>query len=203
VAGVVGSTAQRGLEAARRLGVDRAYPDLDAMLGDRSVDVVHNCTPNDVHREVSAGALAAGKHVLSEKPLGLDSAETAALVEAAADLGRLHEERIRPAGQVETFARAGAGATRYPVDTEDFGSVLLRFASGARGTFVVSQVSAGRKNRLWLEVDTPGAAFAWDQEEPNHLWIGRRGEPNRDLPRDPALLGAGAAPLAHYPGGHQ
>src|SRR5438105_4744703 len=84
VAGVVGSTAQRGLEAARRLGVDRAYPDLDAMLGDRSVDVVHNCTPNDVHREVSAGALAAGKHVLSEKPLGLDSAETAALVEAAA-----------------------------------------------------------------------------------------------------------------------
>src|SRR5207302_9242076 len=81
--------------------------------------------------------------------------------------------------------------------------VLMRFASGARGAFSVSQVSPGRKNRLWFEVDAARASFAWDQEEPNRLWIGRRDRQNGELVRDPSLLGPEAAPLARYPGGHQ
>src|SRR5205814_9554333 len=87
--------------------------------------------------------------------------------------------------------------------TEDLGSAILRFASGARGAFSVSQVSPGRKNRLWFQVDTARASFAWDQEEPNRLWIGRRDDANRELVRAPSLLAPAAAPFAHHPGGHQ
>jgi predicted dehydrogenase len=125
------------------------------------------------------------------------------VVEVMADLGRLYDERLRPSGEVETFARGGERGTRYTVDTEDFGSVLVRFASGARGAFSVSQVSPGRKNRLWFEVDAARASFVWDQEEPNRLWIGRRDEPNVEVVRDPSLLSPSVAPLARFPGGHQ
>jgi predicted dehydrogenase len=123
--------------------------------------------------------------------------------EVTADLGRLHEERLRPAGEVETFARSDGAAVPVPMDTEDFGSVLLRFDNGVRGGFSVSQVSPGRKNRLSFQVDAAEASFAWDQENPNDLWVGRRDEPNSDVPRDPSLLDPPAARLAHYPGGHQ
>jgi predicted dehydrogenase len=64
-------------------------------------------------------------------------------------------------------------------------------------------VSAGRKNHLFFEIDGADASISWDQEDPNWLAIGRRDEPNDLLPRDPALLRRDAAPLAHYPPGHQ
>ena len=126
------------------------------------------------------------------------------VVAVCAELGTLHAERLRPTGGVETFARADDGErTSVAIDTEDFASVLLRFAGGARGVLTVSQVTAGRKNRLLLELDAARSSFAWDQEEPNRLWIGRRDGPNAELPRDPSLLVPEAAALAHYPGGHQ
>jgi predicted dehydrogenase len=73
------------------------------------------------------------------------------------------------------------------VESEDFGTVLLRFESGARGTFAVSQASAGRKNRLLFEIDTSEASFAWDQEHPDTAWVGRRHGPNLEFLRDPGL----------------
>src|SRR5436190_20533224 len=82
VAGVVGRTPERARAAADRLGVDRVYPDLDALLADRQVQAVHNGTPNDRHAEVTLAALAAGKHVLSEKPLALDANQSATLAAA-------------------------------------------------------------------------------------------------------------------------
>jgi predicted dehydrogenase len=119
-----------------------------------------------------------------------------------ADFGRVHRERVRP-GEVETFARATGEGERVRIDTEDHASILLRFEDGARGVLTVSQVTAGRKNRLLLEVDAGTASFSWDQEEPNRLWIGRREEANLELVRDPHLLSPGAAALARLPGGHQ
>jgi predicted dehydrogenase len=89
------------------------------------------------------------------------------------------------------------------VETEDAASILLRFASGARGAVTVSQVSAGWKNRLFFEIDAAEASLAWDQEEPNLLRTGRRDRENAILARDPSLLRPEAAALAHYPGGHQ
>jgi predicted dehydrogenase len=113
--------------------------------------------------------------------------------------------RQKPAGAVETFAgpRAAPPATMpQPVATEDYATVLLRFSGGARGAMTVSQVSAGRKNRLWFEIDGAAASLAWDGEQPNALWIGHRDRPNEVLLKDPALLDPTAQPFAGYPGGH-
>jgi len=80
--------------------------------------------------------------------------------------------------------------------------VLLRFSGGARGVMTVSQVSAGRKNRLSFEVDgSRGAAF-WDSEIPNQLWLGRRDAYNEVVVKDPSLVDALAARTIDYPGGH-
>ncbi len=121
-----------------------------------------------------------------------------------ARLGRLHDERLRPSGGVQTFGRSGAAHSEpVGVDTEDFAAVLIEMDDGCAGAFTVSQVSPGRRNALTFEIDTRLVSLVWDQEHPNELWIGRRDRANEQLMRDPALLSDDAAALAHYPGGHQ
>jgi predicted dehydrogenase len=66
----------------------------------------------------------------------------------------------------------------------------------------VSQVTAGRKNRIVLEVAGTEGAMAWDSDTPNRLWIGHRDAPNQILERDPALLSPSARAISDYPGGH-
>jgi predicted dehydrogenase len=122
-----------------------------------------------------------------------------------ADLRTFHPTRLRPRGEVETFGYgAGDREARQPIEirTEDYGAVLLHFRGGARGAFHVSQVMAGRKNRLYLEVAGTRASLVWNSERPDRLWIGRRDAANETLPRDPSLLGPLAAAYAGYPGGH-
>src|SRR5262249_20911138 len=100
-------------------------------------------------------------------------------------------------------SRSGDRATEpVKVNTEDYGSVLLRFDNGARGCLTVSQVTAGRKNCLRFDIAGAKGSLAWDSEEPNVLTIGHRDRPNEALTRDPALLSAGVRPYANYPGGH-
>jgi predicted dehydrogenase len=89
--------------------------------------------------------------------------------EVLADFATFHKTRKKPLKPVETFAGKMLSPGDYaevPISTEDFATVLLRFDSGARGSFTVSQVSAGRKNRLFLEMDGSKAAAAWDQAGP-------------------------------------
>jgi predicted dehydrogenase len=85
--------------------------------------------------------------------------------------------------------------------TEDAVVVSLTGASGALGSVVVSQVSPGRKNRLWLEVDGSEHAVVFWQEEPNTLWVGGR-DHTRIVERDPETLDADAARLSLVPPGH-
>lgn len=124
-----------------------------------------------------------------------------------ADLATFHPRRLKPTGPTDTFTgSAGAADPRetreIEITTEDHAAVLLRFESGIRGAFHVSQVTAGRKNRLTFEIAGTEGSLAWDSESPDHLWIGSRRRPNQVLSRDPALLGPAAAAMAHYPGGH-
>ena len=88
VAGIVGSSLEKGRVAAHRLGLARAYGSLDEVLADDSVDVVHLATPNRYHFDQAAAALRAGKHVLCEKPLAMNSRESAEMVRIAAISGR-------------------------------------------------------------------------------------------------------------------
>jgi predicted dehydrogenase len=122
-----------------------------------------------------------------------------------ADLAIFHKTRKRPKGSVETFSAKKAAATDYetfPVDTEDFGAVLVHLGDRARGSFTVSQMSAGRKNRFAFEIFGTKAGVAWNQEEPDTLWIGHRNEPNQIIVKDASLFYPEAATFADLPGGH-
>src|SRR5688572_6831721 len=88
VVGVTASTPQNTTDAVARLGAERGFARADDMLADGEIDVVHVCTPNYLHRPLAEAALAAGKHVVCEKPLGLDVAEAEALATAADESGR-------------------------------------------------------------------------------------------------------------------
>src|SRR4051794_27676654 len=99
------------------------------------------------------------------------------------------------------FGGASDNGELRAVDTEDIALVQFETARGAVGSLVVSQVSAGRKNRLWLEVDGTEAAAAFDQEDPEVLWWGRRDAATL-VRRDPAALSPAAARLAFLPPGH-
>ncbi len=122
-----------------------------------------------------------------------------------ADLATFHKTRKRPKGSVETFSgkKGVQGETEtFPIDTEDFGMVLLHLGDRARGAFTVSQVAAGRKNKFAFEIFGTKAGVAWDQEQPDTLWIGHRNDPNQILIKDASLFYPEAATYADLPGGH-
>jgi predicted dehydrogenase len=83
VRGVLGSTPERGAARAEALGVRHAYASLDEILADPTVDVVHVTSPNHLHVPQASAILAAGKHVVCEKPLAMTAAESATLVAQA------------------------------------------------------------------------------------------------------------------------
>lgn len=297
VRGILGRAADESRRAATALNIPVAYDNFDELLRDPEIQSVHIATPNKLHYPMASAALEAGKHVVCEKPLALNTAESAALLALAnrhpqqaaavnynlrfyplihqardlvrdgaigeiysvrggyfqdwmlydsdwnwrlesseggalravgdigthwldlmgfitglrierlvADLATLIPARKRPREAGVIFSGEGkAGPVDYdlvPVTTEDWGGVLLHYAGGARGSMNVSQVSAGRKNRLDFEISGSQASLAWNSERPNELWIGHRDAPNELLIKDPALMSASASAIASTPGGH-
>jgi predicted dehydrogenase len=89
------------------------------------------------------------------------------------------------------------------MQTDDAAHVLMRFENGARGSAVVSQVSAGRRNSLSFQVDGSAGALAWTSERQEELWLGHRGRANELLVRDPSLATSsvsGSVPAGHPEG---
>ena len=296
VVGLVSATPEEARQKAQELGIATGYPSYEDMLADPEITAIHLATPNYLHYPQARAALLAGKHVICEKPLAMNSRESAELVKLAAEkrlvnainfnlrfypivhqvrsmvqsgeLGSLYvlqgsylqdwllwptdwnwrldpelggtlravadigshwldlltfitglrvvevcadfrtflPVRKKPARPVETFSGKILQTSDYvdqPIHTEDYASILLHYENGSRGVLTVSQVAAGRKNRLFFEIDGSQQAVAWDSEHPNDLWIGRRDVPNGLLMKDPTLLSAGARAITSYPGGHQ
>jgi predicted dehydrogenase len=294
VVGVVGSTPERAKAKAEAADLPDVYESVTALAADPTIDVIHIASPNYAHADQVRICLDGGKHVVCEKPLALDSSDTADLVaraaagglvnavcfnirfypnchqakalvasgsigeprfvtgsylqdwllldtdwnwrlvpeeagglravadigshwldlarfisgadvtEVMADLHTLVPVRRHPAGPIETFA-ASSGDEELLEETmssDDAAGILLRFANGARGMVAISQVSAGRKNSVSIEVDGSESALSWFSENPDHLWIGHRGRPNEILQRDPSLAAPEAARVIGYPGGH-
>jgi predicted dehydrogenase len=295
VLGLLGSTGEKAEQKSAELSIPRAYDSLEAMLADPEVDVVHLATPNHLHHPHAKAALLAGKHVVCEKPLAMTSAESAELVQLAAqkklvnavnfnirmyplvhqarsmvqngeigdlfilqgsylqdwllfptdwnwrlepnlggtlravgdigshwldlltfitglrveevyaDFKTFHPIRKKPARPLETFTGKILTPEDYvdqPISTEDYSTILLHFENGVRGVLTVSQISSGRKNRLFYEINGSKSSLAWDSERPNELWIGHRTQPNQTLLKDPSLLSAEARAVTSYPGGH-
>jgi predicted dehydrogenase len=87
--GVAASTPERGRTAARLLDAEAAFAHAEAMATSPDVDVVHICTPNHLHAGLAEATLAAGKHVVCEKPLATDASAARRLATAAAGSGRV------------------------------------------------------------------------------------------------------------------
>jgi predicted dehydrogenase len=120
-----------------------------------------------------------------------------------ADLATFVKVRREPTGPVETFAAGPRRDTEArEIKTEDCATILVRYENGALGSLAVSQVSAGRKNCLQLEIDGASASAAWCSEQPDELWLGHRDRPNEVLPRDAGLMNAAGVAASHLPGGH-
>jgi len=295
VLGLAENTPENARAKAAELGIPRAYDSFDAMLADPDIDIVHLATPNLLHHPYAKAALLAGKHVVCEKPLAMNSTESAELVKLAAQTGRvnainfnirmypmvqqarslvqageigdlfilqgsylqdwllfktdwnwrlepgqggtlravgdigshwldlltfitgLHVEEVyadfktfhpirkKPAKPVETYTGKILTPEDYidqPIYTEDYATILLHYENGVRGVLTVSQVSSGRKNRLFYEISGSKSSVGWDSERPNELWVGHRTEPNQVIMKDPSLLSPEARETASYPGGH-
>jgi len=121
-----------------------------------------------------------------------------------ADLHTVHTTRRVPTAPVETFAGDQVDVERVDraIESEDMAHVLLRYEDGSRGNVTISQLAAGRKNRLVFELDGAEGSLAWSSERPEELWLGHRDRPNELFLRDPAQLDPSAAAFTDYPGGH-
>ena len=280
--------------AAEKWAIPESFGDYQDLLRSANVDVVHITSPNRFHCEMALAALRAGKHVVCEKPLAMNTRETeriaslargsgkvfavnynvrfypavlalrrmvarrelgeiihvngsymqdwlfkdtdynwrllpqeggklravadigthwldtasfilkAAVTSVFADLGTFHKTRRRPLGEVQTFARPDTKVryAKYQVATEDFASVLLQFANSARGNLAVSQVAAGRKNCIRIEVYGSKKSAAWCSEAPEVLHFGNRDGANETAVRATPAFGDGAAGFMDYPPGH-
>lgn len=128
----------------------------------------------------------------------------ARISEVYAQLETLHKTRRRPIGEVQTYAKSGADQKyeTYPVQTEDYAAVLLRWANGVFGSLNVSQVAAGKKNCLRLEIYGSKKSASWNSEEPNTIHYGSRDGANEVAPRGCPGFMEDVAGFSDYPGGH-
>jgi len=295
VVAIAHSSEEKAKRKGEDLGIERTFGDHRKLLELKELDAVHICTPNHLHYPQTRDALAAGKHVVCEKPLAVSIEEAEDLVkradasglvtalhhnirfyplmshiramiasgelgevyavhgsylqdwlyydtdynwrlepeysgktraiadigshwmdlvefltgeriaEVCADFTTVHKTRKKPLKPVETFSGKMLKPEDYQdiaIDTEDFATVMLRFQGGARGVYSVSQISAGRKNRVYFEIDGSKCSVAWDSELPNQMWIGRRDGANQLLLRDPSLVHESSRELIGFPGGH-
>lgn len=127
------------------------------------------------------------------------------ITEVMADFSTVHKTRLKPLKAIETYSGKMLQASDYaevPINTEDHATVLLRFDNGSKGSITVSQVSAGRKNRLNIEISGSKSNFEFNSERPNELWIGKREKANEHLMKDPSLFHPEASALISFPGGH-
>jgi len=127
------------------------------------------------------------------------------IVQVFADLHTMIKVRRRRIGlSEEAFASADTGPTaEYQVRGDDLSNLFLRFDDGAVGSFSASQICAGHKNDLTIELNGSEASARWSAERSEELWIGRRGQPNQLLVKDPRLFEKEAAIYARLPGGHE
>ncbi|MEZ6121327.1 MAG: Gfo/Idh/MocA family oxidoreductase [Pirellulaceae bacterium] len=87
---------------------------------------------------------------------------------------------------------------------DDYGTAVIRFENGALGTVTASQISHGRENDLFIEIDGTKGSLQWRQEEPNQMIVRQNGEPHRIYTRDPnaPFMNASGQAACRLPSGH-
>src|SRR6516162_7599928 len=87
---------------------------------------------------------------------------------------------------------------------DDYGVAAIRYQNGALGTVTASQITHGRENDIWIEVDGTKGSLEWHQEDPNKMWVRANGQPARLFTRDPnaPYLADVAKTSCRIPSGH-
>ncbi|MFH1903333.1 MAG: Gfo/Idh/MocA family oxidoreductase [Candidatus Omnitrophota bacterium] len=294
LAGIADKNSNLASEAAQRFGVEKVYKDAQEVIADQTIDVIHNCTPNNFHYEINRQSLDVGKQVFSEKPLALSAKESSELVrlaekkkavtginfcyryypvvqeaavriakgeigtvyniignylqdwllyptdyswrldpkmagasnivgdlgshwcdlaqfvsglkivEVMAELKTLLPVRKRPKNK-ETPTFSNASDIDYEdvkISLDEYGALLLRFDNGACGTFTTSQLAAGRKCNIDLQVYGSESSLAWNHERSAELWFGHRNNPNQIFFESPTLQAPETRRFARLPSGH-
>lgn len=127
------------------------------------------------------------------------------VVQVFAEFGIFHKTRKRSVKPLETFSKSQFPQEAYDdieIDTEDFACLMLRFDNGAIGNATISQMLAGKKNKITVFIGGSKMSSEWDSDDINNLILGRRNEPNLVVTKDPGMLHPLSASLAGYPGGH-
>lgn len=294
IVGVADANESLGKERCTEYGIKRYYGDMEELINDKEIQVIHNCTPNYLHRDINLKIIEADKHVFSEKPLGLTSMESQQMLDmldrhpsvvagvnfcyrmnpliqdaknrirsgeigrpllvhghylqdwllydtdynwrieekftgpsrCAADIGshwldlaqtllgskvaavcadtaQAYQTRKKGTQAVETFMRQSADEyEEVNVTTEDYAGALLKFDNGTTGIFHCSQVSAGRKCCIQIEVDGTNAAFSWNHETSDQMWKGNRDSNNELIMRNPNFMTKDAKKYSYLPAGH-
>ena len=101
-----------------------------------------------------------------------------------------------------SFSTPAAGGAMQPVSSEDVAAALFKTGNGTLASLTVSQVSAGRRNRLWFEIDGAQASVAFDQEDSERLWIGLPDQREEVFVRGPGAGSAEQRRLSVLPPGH-
>jgi predicted dehydrogenase len=279
--------------AAEKFDISRVFDSVDGLVADREVEVIHDCAPNNVHFDINAKAIRAGKDVVAEKPLALDSRESGELLELAerhgtltaidfcyryypvvqeaaararrgdlgevrafvghflqdwlffetdyswrldpavagkanvvADLGshwcdlvqfitgqkiievmaELHTclpKRRKPKSGPLSFGAGKAGESEVvDIALDDYASLFLKLANGARGSFTTCQAAAGRKVDIEIQVFGSKESYAWSHVHPNALWIGHREKANEVFYESALQQAEGTRKYASLPTGH-
>jgi len=126
-------------------------------------------------------------------------------VEVFADFETFHKVRKKPLKAIDTYSGMTLRPEDYEekhIDTEDYCTVLFKFDSGARGTCTISQVFAGRKNQMLVDIGGSRCALHWDSERSNELWIGRRDTFNHNRHERSLYAKSACRSIISYPGGH-
>jgi predicted dehydrogenase len=103
------------------------------------------------------------------------------VVSVYADLTTFIPVRKKPKVEVATFVVQDLKPEDYedvPIDTEDHGTIMLKFSGGAKGVLLACQVCAGRKNYIHFEINGTKKSLEWNGEDPNTMWVGQRGAQN-------------------------
>jgi predicted dehydrogenase len=294
VSALVSRNSETAKALADELSIDKTYTEFEDLLNDDEIDVVHLTTVNHLHAPMAKQAMEAGKHVLCDKPLAMNSEEAEELVRVAESTGVIHgichnmryyplvkqaramasagdigdirlihghylqdwlfletdynwrliskiggksravadigthwmdmvqhitgqkivsvladlttfiPTRKKPKVEAATFSVQNLKPSDYEnvdIDTEDHGTVLLRFSGGAKGVMMVSQVCAGRKNFIHFEINGSRKTLEWNGQEPNTMWVGERGAYNGEFIKDPSMFAPEAAAYTGAPGG--
>lgn len=294
IAAIADTNYNLALAKAELYGIEKVYKTVDEILADENIDVIHNCTPNFLHREINEKVLKSGKHLFSEKPLTATYKEACELIEiknehpeleacvnfnyrlnpmvqeikarirrgelgdvriitgqyqqdwlmydtdyswrlepdvsgpscAVADIGSHWMDivqhitghkivsvcsdlvtvipvRKKPKNQKETFKD---GVDNDYIETEikneDYAAVMFKTDKGATGIFHVSELAPGHGCYFGFEINGSKESYAWNQEQNDRMWIGRRGGNNGVVIRNPNTISADVKPYTSLAMGH-